>query len=117
MAPPTGISAEHLLEFGASLPETALKEYAGSTAVTFRGRGILYVGHDDPIAMVKATIADREALVGAAPDVFWPRHTSGRFGWVGVRLDLVDPQEMREIVTDAWRHSAPRRLVAELDGD
>ena len=70
MAPPTGISAEDLLEFGTSLPETGLKEYAGSTAVTFR-----------------------------------------------VRLDLVDADEMKEIVTDAWRHSAPQRLVAEIDGD
>jgi hypothetical protein len=45
------------------------------------------------------------------------RPTSGRAGWLGVRLDVrgVDWAELGELVTEAYRSVAPRRLVAELD--
>lgn len=41
----------------------------------------------------------------------------GRHGWVEVRLDGVDPEEMQELVTEAWCSTAPMRAVAEFDGD
>lgn len=109
------MTGEELLAYGSSLPETGLREYADSVCLTFRGRGIAYVDPDGDVALVKATRDDREALVGSAPDVYAPSHTSGRFGWVEVRLDLVDPDELRELLLDAWRHSAPRRLVRAFD--
>ena len=40
----------------------------------------------------------------------------GHRGWLGVYLDVpVDWDEVAELVTDAYRVIAPRRLVAELD--
>jgi len=33
-----------------------------------------------------------------------------------VRLATVRPDELRELLTDAWRLVAPKRLVRELDG-
>jgi len=32
-----------------------------------------------------------------------------------VRLDAVDPGQLAELVEDAWRVRAPKRLVAEYD--
>jgi hypothetical protein len=32
-----------------------------------------------------------------------------------VRLAAVEPDELEELLTDAWRCMAPRALVAELD--
>ena len=64
---------------------------------------------------MKATLAEREALVQGRPDVFSEWYTSGRFGWVKVRLDLVDPDEARELVVEAWRLTAPQRLVREWE--
>jgi len=41
----------------------------------------------------------------------------GHRGWLGVWLDVpVDWQELVEIVTEAYRLVAPRRLLAELEG-
>ncbi len=47
---------------------------------------------------------------------FVPRYIGGK-GWVGVRLDLpnVDWDEIAEIVEDAYRGVAPKKLIAELD--
>jgi hypothetical protein len=33
-----------------------------------------------------------------------------------IRLETVDPLELRELITEAWRREAPKRLVADFDG-
>ena len=76
--------------------------------------------HDDRLAFwCAAPPGAQEALVAARPDRFFrPPYVGGR-GWLGVRLDGdggVDWEEVGELVTDAYREVAPRRLVALLDG-
>ena len=41
----------------------------------------------------------------------------GARGWTALRLDIGKPDwaEVRELLTDAYRLQAPRRLVAQLD--
>ena len=39
----------------------------------------------------------------------------GRYGWTTIRLDRVDPDELRELVVEAWRRTAPKRAVATFD--
>lgn len=73
--------------------------------------------HDDVLGFWCAAPAGaRDALVAADPDrYFVPPYVGGR-GWLGVRLDgEVDWDEVREVVIDAYRVVAPRRLVAALD--
>ena len=82
---------------------------------TFRGRGIGYVSSDGRDLFVKSTLAEREALVRSRPDVYSEWYTSGRFGWVRVRLDLADPDETHELVLEAWRLTAPQRMVRDFD--
>lgn len=56
-------------------------------------------------------------LVSAEPDRFFVPPYVGHRGWLGVRLDR-DPDwdEIAEIVRDAYRQVAPKRLSARLDG-
>jgi len=58
----------------------------------------------------------QEQLVEQEPERFFrPPYVGGR-GWLGVQLD-VDPDwdELAEICADAYRHVAPKKLIAELD--
>jgi hypothetical protein len=59
----------------------------------------------------------QEELVGSDPDRYFRPPYVGQRGWVGVRIDR-DPEwdEVAEVVRDAYRQVAPRRLVAQLDG-
>lgn len=58
----------------------------------------------------------QEILVDAGPERFYRPPYVGHRGWVGVRLDVeVDWDEVAMLVEDAYRHIAPKRLVAELD--
>ncbi|GGP91459.1 MmcQ/YjbR family DNA-binding protein [Streptomyces melanogenes] len=56
---------------------------------------------------------ERAALVASDPDKFaMPSPRDERFNWVQVRLAAIDAEEMREIVTEAWRMVVPRSVAA-----
>ena len=85
---------------------------ATKTFVTYADRH-----HDDRLAFwCVAQPGAQEALVAAAPDRFFVPPYVGHRGWLGVRLDVpVDWDEVADLVEDAYRTVAPKRLVALLD--
>jgi hypothetical protein len=66
-------------------------------------------------ATVKATREEQAALIAAAPATFGIPDYVGRQGWVSIQLATVDPTELRELMVEAWRQTAPRRLVTAYD--
>lgn len=60
--------------------------------------------------------AEREAIIRSEPDKFFtPSKGDLRYHWLEVRLHAIDLAEMRELVLDAWRMAAPKRVVAEFE--
>lgn len=54
-------------------------------------------------------------LVEARPDIFFTeRHYDG-YRAVMVRLDAIEPDDLRDLIVEAWRLRAPKRLIAQLD--
>jgi hypothetical protein len=109
------MSGTQLREFALSLPDVQERETWGHP--TFRVQGRIFVGlaEDETTANVKASTKEQAALLAADPATFSAAARVGRYGWVAVRLDGVDPAEMRELVVEAWRRTAPRRVVDEFD--
>lgn len=74
--------------------------------------------HGDGIVGIwcAAPPGEQQARVDEDPDRFFrPPYVGGR-GWLGVRLDrVVADDELIEIITDAWRTVAPKRLLATFD--
>jgi hypothetical protein len=59
----------------------------------------------------------QEILIGSGQPRFFVPPYVGHKGWIGVRFDLgdeVDWDEVSEIVSDSYRMTAPKRLVAML---
>jgi len=73
--------------------------------------------HDDRVAFWCAAPAGaQEMLVAAYPERFFVPPYVGHRGWLGVWLDVpVDWDEIADLVSEAYRTVAPRRLVAELE--
>jgi hypothetical protein len=75
--------------------------------------------HDDRLAFWCAG-ADgaQEVLVSTEPRKFFRPPYVGHRGWIGVYLDVpeVDWDQIADLVVEAYRQVAPKRLVAELDG-
>jgi hypothetical protein len=74
--------------------------------------------HDDRLGMwCAAPEGAQEMLVQAAPDRFYRPPYVGHRGWLGAYLDVeVDWDEIAGVVYRAYRHIAPKGLLAELDG-
>jgi hypothetical protein len=49
------------------------------------------------------------------PDAFFFPSYVGSKGWVGVVVAKADRAEVEELMTEAWRMTAPKRLVASFD--
>jgi hypothetical protein len=71
-------------------------------------------GAGRPSAWVKAVSTNQELLLAAAPDRFFRPPYVGPSGWIGVYLDGPDTDwdELADLLWDAWRMSAPPKLVA-----
>jgi hypothetical protein len=67
------------------------------------------------VASLKATRQEQAALLAADPGTFGVPAYVGQHGWVSIQLATVDPGELRELLVEAWRRTAPRRLVATYD--
>lgn len=54
---------------------------------------------------------ERDALIASAPRTFFlPRTSDLRYQWVCAHLPALADDEMRELVTDAWRMCVPKML-------
>ncbi|WP_436495283.1 MmcQ/YjbR family DNA-binding protein [Actinokineospora sp. HUAS TT18] len=73
--------------------------------------------HDDRVAFwCAAPPGTQEELVAEDPERYFRPPYVGHRGWLGVYVDVeVDWAEIAEIVDQAYRMVAPKRLVAELD--
>lgn len=103
-----------------TLPEVTEKLSHG--APTFFVRKSFVMFHDDHhgdgrLAVWCAAPAGAQALmVDSEPERFFVPPYVGHRGWLGLRLDVdVDWDEVREVVIDAYRCVAPRKLLAALD--
>jgi hypothetical protein len=99
-----------------ALPETA-EVVTWGTDLTWRVRDRMFAvgGPDSPSISVKASKEDQAELIAMAPDVYSYAAYVGRFGWVTVQLAKASRAELSELITEAWRRTAPKRLVAAFD--
>ena len=104
-----------------ALPEVSERLSHGEPAWFVRGKKLFVAyadhHHDDRLACwCAAPPGAQDALVAAAPERFFVPPYVGHRGWIGVRLDVpVDWDEVADLVEDAYRTVAPKRLVALLD--
>lgn len=54
---------------------------------------------------------EQAAWVAEDPRTYSATHTSGRYGWIMVRLAGVGRDELSELITEGWRLTAPARLT------
>ncbi|MEX0790675.1 MAG: MmcQ/YjbR family DNA-binding protein [Actinomycetota bacterium] len=118
----TDRALEHLRTICLSLPEATERLSHGEPTWFVRGKKpfVTYAGHhhDDRLAFWCAAPEGVQAeMVAGEPERFFVPPYVGVRGWLGVRLDVsTDWDEITEIVREAYRHVAPVKLVAQMDG-
>ena len=106
-----------------ALPEAHEVEAWGEP--TFRVRNRMFAtyasegnhhGAGRPAVWCKAAPGEQDARVRHRPDRFFVPPYVGPSGWVGVWLDGdVDWQDLQQMLRDAYRLIAPKRLVGRLE--
>ncbi len=115
------LTIDELRAFCLSLPETHEQETWGDAEhagdVTFRVRNKIYLitGQEGGSASIRTDRDQQADLLAAFPDAVSSAPYVGRFGWVSVRLDALDPSIVRDVIVSAWRRTAPKAVVAAFD--
>jgi len=107
----SGVTADEALAVALALPGVSSQPSGDYTAVRVSRRGFGYLVPDGTGLMVKATLDEQAAWVAEDPGTYSATHTSGRYGWIMVRLAKVGREELSELITEGWRLTAPARLT------
>jgi hypothetical protein len=110
------VTWEEIVAIGTRLPEVEEGTCFGTPALRVRGK-FMCRRRTDPDALVVRVIdvADAQALLLGQPHVFFSTPHYEGHPYVLVRLDVISRDELAELLEDAWRLRAPKRLIAAYD--
>jgi hypothetical protein len=103
------VTAEDVRDVALSLPrayEAWVRDYR-----KFRVGQIVFasISPDETLLGFGFPREEREALVASEPDKFMlPRPSDMRYQWVVARMEALDVDELRELITDAWAMCVPK---------
>jgi len=107
---------EDVVEIASRMPGVELGTSYGTPSLKVRGKFMCRLRTDpDALVLRVADMGEREALLQGQPDAFFTTPHYDGYPAVLVRLPAVDPVELAELVEEAWRIRAPKRLLKEYD--
>ena len=107
---------DDVLAIGARLPGVVESTWFGTPSLKVRAKSLLRLRTDPDALVVRVPdMEDREALLRQDPDVFFSTPHYDGYPYVLVRLEAIDATLLAELIEDAWRTQAPKRLVAAYD--
>jgi len=112
---PRALSPSQLVQMATALPEVVLRESPDLTNITFKGRGFAWVNHPENRALIKSRHDERAALLATAPAIYEAGWATNSTAWVTVHLELADPEEVAELLEEAWRMTATKRAIRAFD--
>lgn len=109
---------EDVVAIGSRFPGVEVGKSWGTPALKVKAKFLCRM-RTNPDALVLRVIhmGEREALLQGDPETFFITPHYDGYPAVLVRLDKVDPTELAELLEDAWRTQAPKRLIAQYEED
>ena len=106
---------KQLRQLALALP--GAEEYTSYGTPAFRVRKKLFARllPEGDAVVVKVDLGDRDLLVEGDPDKFAVTPHYQNYPMVIVRFGRLTRAELRDVLTEAWRYTAPPRLVAEFE--
>lgn len=103
---------DDVVEIGTRLPGVEVATSFRTPALKVRGKGMCRL-RTNPDALVLRVIdmGEREALLQGQPDVFFSTPHYDGWPYILVRLEAVDRDELAELLEEAWRVFAAKRVV------
>ena len=108
------VTIDDVCAFARTLPRSSEALVRGR--VKFRIGQIVYLdfSSDETVMGFAFPKEWRDALIESNPEKFsLPRPSDLRYNWVHVSLEELEPDEMQELVEDAWAMCVPKRVADE----
>lgn len=87
----------------------------GTPALKVRGKLFVRLKEDGETIVLRMDAFERAVLLQLAPQTFFITEHYRDYPWVLVRLSAVAREQLWELLGDAWRRVAPKRLLAAYD--
>ena len=108
----TGVTWDIVRQLALALPGVKEASSYRTTAFKVNGKLLARFHQDGESLVVKVEFAVREVLIGANPKTFYVTDHYRCWPYMFVRIASVDRDELRQLLEDAWRRNAPKRVVA-----
>jgi len=111
-------SWEDVVEIGTRLPGVEVGTSFRTPALRVRGKGMCRLRTNPDALVLRVTdMGEREALLQGQPEVFFSTPHYDGWPYVLVRLNDVDPVELGELIEEAWRVFAAKRVVKAWEAE
>jgi len=87
----------------------------GTPGFRVRGKFLARLWPDGEVLVVKCGDDERDFRLQADPETFFSTDHYRGYPTVLVRLPRVSVSDLREVLEQAWRRNAPKRLIAAFD--
>jgi hypothetical protein len=107
---------EDVVAIGSRFPGLEPSTSYGTPSLKVRGKFVCRLRtNPDALVIRVVDMGEREALLQGEPEAFFSTPHYDGYPAVLVKLERVDPIELAELIEDAWRLQAPKRLVAAYE--
>ena len=110
------VTYEMVREIAMALPGVEEGTSYGTPACKVRGKLFIRQHQDGQSLVVRIEFAEREILIEADPETFYITDHYLNYPWILLRLANVRQDQLSELIKQAWRLVAPKRLVADFYG-
>ncbi|MGZ4149152.1 MAG: MmcQ/YjbR family DNA-binding protein [Actinomycetota bacterium] len=109
------MNARQLRKVALELPEAEERETWETATFRVHDKIFAMCSEQERHVWIKSAFDEQQALVHMDPDAFFVPPYVGSKGWIGVVLAKAACDEVTDLVVEAWRSTAPKRLVRAFD--
>jgi hypothetical protein len=111
------VTAAQFRKLALSMPQAEEKSHFEQPDFRVRNKIFVDLSPDGTWGTLKLTPELQAMVIGAKPNAFVPAAGAwGRGGWTRVALAHVELGALADLISEAWRLGAPKRLVAAHGG-
>ena len=100
------------------LPEVEESTWYRTPSLVVAGKGFARLRTEAEGGLVlMCSLSEKEALLASGDPAFYTTDHYAGYGAILVDLDRVDVEQLRELIYEAWRRKAPRRLIRDTDSE
>ena len=111
-----GVTFATVRQIALALPGVEEGLSYGTPGFRVRAKFLARMWEDGQVLVVRCGDTERDLRMQADPETFFITDHYRGYPTVLIRLSRVTPAELREVLQEAWRRQAPKRLVQQHDG-